>query len=119
MASPKAPPAVLEDFYNVKQATVRLNLATEDPADLSGQRWLRDGCNRPEDGSKGPRFPHHRLAGQLRFSDTDLAEIAALHRNVRNTRTGNQTGRPRRRTTARTTVTRKAAAPKQPARAAA
>ncbi|HZF92019.1 hypothetical protein [Streptomyces sp.] len=77
--TPKKPEPVLENFYNLKQATVRLGLATEDPEDKRGQDWLRRGVNRkPKDG---PRFPCHRMAGQLMFSDTDLAEIAALMRN--------------------------------------
>lgn len=86
MSSPrKAPPTKqLEGFYDVKTATVKLGLATEDPDDLAGQRWLRDGANH-----KG--FPHHRMSGRLVFSDADLAEIAAMHRNAPTRR-----GRPRR-----------------------
>jgi hypothetical protein len=88
MPATKAPPArtrtdepVLQNFHNLKQATVRLGLATEDPADTRGQDWLRRGVNRPEDGSKGPRFPCHRMASQLMFSDSDLAVIAEMQRN--------------------------------------
>jgi hypothetical protein len=88
MPATKAPPArtrttaaepVLENFYNLKQATIRLGLATEDPEDKRGQDWLRRGVNRKP--SQGPKFPCHRMAGQLMFSDSDLAEIAALMRN--------------------------------------
>lgn len=75
MAPPKATPRALEGFYNVKQATERLGLSDPDnPEDTTGQRWLRDGVN-----LEG--WPHHRMAGYLMFSDTDLAEIARLSRN--------------------------------------
>lgn len=74
----------LEGFHDVKQATVKLGLASEDPNDVSGQRWLRDGVNH-----KG--FPCHRMNGRLLFSDSDLAEIAAMHRNA-----PTRAGRPRR-----------------------
>lgn len=74
MAAPTTP--VLENFYNVKQATVRLGLAAEAEDDKRGQKWLRDGVNQKEDP-----FPCHRLSGQLMFSDSDLAEIAERHRN--------------------------------------
>lgn len=86
----RSKPTTLEAFYNVKQATVKLGMATPDPEDESGQRWLRDGVNRkPEDG---PRFPCHRLGRQLMFSESDLAEIAAMHADA-----PTRTGRPRRR----------------------
>jgi len=78
------PTKQLEGFYDVKAATVKLGIATEDPEDESGQRWLRDGVNH-----KG--FPHHRMSGRLVFSDADLAAIAAMHRNAPARR-----GRPRR-----------------------
>jgi hypothetical protein len=77
MTTRRTAPAQLETFYNVKQATVKLGIATEDPADERGQRWLRDGVNR-----KHNPFPHHRLGRQLMFSESDLAEIAAMHRNA-------------------------------------
>lgn len=88
MPTRKAPPTKplkLEGFYDVKQAAVKLGLATEDEGDIRGQRWLRDGVNH-----KG--FPHHRMNRQLMFSDSDLAEIAAMHRNA-----PTRAGRPRRR----------------------
>lgn len=96
MAASKATPRpktvpTLETFHNVKQATVRLGLATEEPEDKRGQKWLRDGANRPKDGSKGEQFPHRRMAGQLMFSDSDLAEIAEMNRFAPQRR-----GRPRR-----------------------
>lgn len=103
MATPQAPPSkspVLENFHNVKQATVRLGLATEDPDDKRGQKWLRDGFNRPEDGSKGPRFPGCYMAGQLMFSDSDLARIAEIQRNAPPPRRGRKPRNTRRRTAA-------------------
>jgi hypothetical protein len=85
MSPQKTPPTKLPGFHNVKQATVRLGLATEDPDDERGQRWLRDGVNREHNP-----FPHHRMGRQLMFSDEDLAEIAEMHRNA-----PTRTGRPR------------------------
>lgn len=98
MTATKAPPArqqktpepVLEHFYNLKQATIRLGLAEEDPEDKRGQDWLRRGVNRKPE--QGPKFPCHRMAGQLMFSDSDLAVIAELVANKVDGRS-----RPRRR----------------------
>lgn len=81
----KAPPTLLENFYNVGQAAVRLGLKTQEEHEAGsekGERWLRDGCNRPEDGSKGEPFPHRRMGRELQFSDSDLAHIAATHANA-------------------------------------
>lgn len=78
---------VLENFYNLKQATVRLGLATEDPTDTRGQDWLRRGFNRPEDGSKGRKFPGLYMSQQLMFSDSDLAVIAEIARSEPRART--------------------------------
>lgn len=106
MTPRKAPPTAvpLDYFYNVSNAAIRLGLRPPDEDSQRGEKWLRDGANRPKDGSKGPRFPHHRMAGQLRFSDTDLAQIAELHRNAPSTR---RTRYPRRPTvTASTPTTR-------------
>lgn len=86
MAAPPKP--VLENFYNVKQATVRLGLATEDEDDKRGQKWLRDGVN-----DKTDPFPCSRMAGQLMFSDSQLAEIADRHRNKPEAR-GRHTRKP-------------------------
>ena len=47
-----------------------------------GERWLREGANRPEDGTKGEMFPHRRMGRELQFSDSDLAHIAAMHFNA-------------------------------------
>lgn len=77
MSARKSTPT-LEYFYTVKEAAKRLGMSDPDnPDDESGVRWLRDGVNR----DKNP-FPHHRLGRRLMFSDSDLAEIAAMHRNA-------------------------------------
>lgn len=84
MAATKAPPAptpaepILDRFYNLKQAAVRLGLATEDPGDEAGQRWLMDGFRRPADGSKGRPFPGRKMSGRLIFSESDLAVIVQI-----------------------------------------
>lgn len=83
--SRKAPPTQLENFYNVGQAAVRLGLKTQaehDAGSIKGEKWLRNGANRPEDGSKGEMFPHRRMGRELQFSDSDLAHIAAMHFNA-------------------------------------
>lgn len=68
----------LENIYDLKAATVRLALATPDPADEDGQRWLRDGFNRPIDGSKGRKFPGQYMSGKLTFTESQLAEILQI-----------------------------------------
>ncbi|MFE0039369.1 hypothetical protein [Streptomyces sp. NPDC059015] len=82
MAAVKAPPTkpALENFYSVSAAAVRLGLRAEDDDSKKGEKWLRDGVNQ-----KG--WPCHRMAGQLLFSDSDLAEIAQLSRNAPQGRT--------------------------------
>ena len=88
MAALKAPPSkpVLENYYNVSQAAVRLGLRDKDDPSKKGEKWLRDGVNRkPEDGTP---FPCTRMAGQLMFSDSDLFWIAENGRNARSKRTG-------------------------------
>lgn len=83
--SRKAPPTPLENYYNVGRAAVRLGLKTQEEHDAGstkGERWLREGANRPEDGSKGEMFPHRRMGRELQFSDSDLAYIAAMHFNA-------------------------------------
>lgn len=99
MATPKAsPPAQLDHFYSVGEAAIRLGLKTQaqhEAGSKSGERWLRDGVNR----ATSP-FPCHRMSGQLLFSDSDLAEIAARSRNAPDKR-ARRPRRPRR--TARTT----------------
>ncbi|MFE6127473.1 hypothetical protein ACFQ6Q_04235 [Streptomyces sp. NPDC056437] len=75
MPTPTKP--VLENFYNVPAAAVRLGLQDpKDPEDKRGEKWLRDGVNQDIDP-----FPSTRMAGQLMFSDSHLAEIAGRHEN--------------------------------------
>ena len=94
MAPQKTPPSVLEGYHNVKRATEKLGLSDPtDPDDKTGQRWLRDGVN-----LKG--WPHHRMGGQLVFSDSDLVEIARLNRNPA-TRPGRRPQRARKATSLR------------------
>jgi hypothetical protein len=86
MASRQTPPGptptktadVLERIYDIKAATVRLGIATPDPKDEDGQRWLRDGFNRPTDGSKGRKFPGQYMSGKLTFTESQLAEILQI-----------------------------------------
>ncbi|MFG3046329.1 helix-turn-helix domain-containing protein [Streptomyces sp. NPDC048241] len=69
---------MLEHFYTVNDAAKRLGLANdENPESAAGVRWLRRGVNREHNP-----FPHHRLGKRLMFSESDLAEIAAMHRNA-------------------------------------
>ncbi|QCX81153.1 hypothetical protein C9F11_37850 [Streptomyces sp. YIM 121038] len=91
-SGPSAPQ--LESFYNLGLAAVLLGLKTKDEHEngsKKGERWLRDGVNRLEDGSEGRPFPHHRMNGCLMFSESNLAEIAEMHLNA-------PTQGPRRRT---------------------
>jgi hypothetical protein len=88
--SPRKPTPIPQGFYNVKTAVVQLGLA-EDENDTTGRRWLRDGANRKPGDRRGKAFPHSRLNGQLVFSDADLAEIYAMHRNAPSRR-GRQRG---------------------------
>ncbi|MFC8009090.1 hypothetical protein [Streptomyces cinereoruber] len=101
MTTRRTPPKTLEKVYNIKKAAIALGLADEEkPESLAGQRFLRDGVNREHDP-----FPHVRINGQLRFTESQLAEILERHINAPNARTG----RPR--TKSRTT---KRAAKKPP-----
>lgn len=85
-APPTKQPLQLERFYTVKEAASWFKLDGSDDPDKQdsqgGERWLRDGVNRPIDGSKGTPFPHHRIGRRLLFSESDLAQIAAMHRNA-------------------------------------
>lgn len=88
----KAPVALLENFYTVKQAAKRLiplDPTDPDASDEAGERWLRDGVNH-----KG--WPHHRFGRRLMFSDSDLAEIAALNRSTRASRPRRTSRKPAR-----------------------
>jgi hypothetical protein len=94
---------VLERFYNVRNAAIRLDLTDpDDPDDTTGQSWLREGFNRPEDGSKGRKFPGRYMGRRLIFSESDLAvidEIAREETAARQRATDTppvSTGRPRR-----------------------
>lgn len=108
MPATKAPPArtkttpaepVLEIFYDVSQAAVRLGLREPLDPGKRGEKWLRDGFNRPDDGSKGRKFPGRYMAGRLKFSESELAVIAeiALEESAARQKPKPSTGRPRRR----------------------
>jgi hypothetical protein len=108
MPRPKAPPAhtppaelVLEQFYDVSQAAVKLGLRKPDEKGKRGEKWLRDGFNRPEDGSKGRKFPGRYMAGRLKFSESELAVIAdiALEESTARQKPRTSTSRTRRRPT--------------------
>lgn len=72
-AASKAPPlTVLEGFYSLSAAAVRLGLRDKDDPSSKGEKVLREGVNR-----KG--WPHHRLGRDLVFSESNLARIAELH----------------------------------------
>lgn len=79
--SPRKPAPTPQGYYRVETAVVKLGLA-EDENDTTGRRWLRDGANRKKNDPRGKPFPHSRLNGLLVFSDADLAEIYAMHRNA-------------------------------------
>lgn len=112
MAATKAPPAptqrtpaepVLGLFYNVRNAAIRLGLTDPtNPDDTTGQRWLRDGFNRPIDGSGGRKFPGRYMGRELIFSEADLAVIDEIAREETEARLRAKeqppvsTGRPRR-----------------------
>ena len=77
MAATTAPPtAVLEGFYSLAAAAVRLGLREPEDTTTKGEKALRDGVN-----LNG--WPHHRIGRVIVFSDSDLAEIAAMHRAPR------------------------------------
>lgn len=92
---PPADESVLENFYTVAEAAIRLKLRDKDDPSKKGEKFLRDGVNRQG-------WPCHRMAKQLLFSDSDLAAIAELNRNKPDARSGPRpsTGRPRRRSAA-------------------
>ncbi|MBB4984953.1 hypothetical protein [Streptomyces nymphaeiformis] len=82
MTTRRTTPKTLEPVYTVKEAAWLLKLADETKPE-GGVRFLRDGVNREHDP-----FPHARINGQLRFSESQLAEIFERHINAPNTRTG-------------------------------
>ncbi|MEU3287828.1 hypothetical protein [Streptomyces longwoodensis] len=75
------------------EAAVRLRLRDEDDPTTKGEKTLRDGVNLHG-------WPCHRMGNRLLFSDSDLIEIAELHRNRRDARAGRRSTtsgyRPRR-----------------------
>lgn len=81
MAAPTKPKPVLEHYYDVSQAAIRLGLREPDDDSKKGEKWLRDGVNKLG-------FPHHRMANQLKFSESDLAEIAHMNRSRRHGNSG-------------------------------
>ncbi|MFE7510114.1 hypothetical protein ACFU8I_02635 [Streptomyces sp. NPDC057540] len=110
MTSPKTAPPKLEPVYDLKAATIALGLAkSEAPEDKSGQRFLRDGVNRDHNP-----FPHVRINGQLKFKESQLAEILERHVNAPNPRTG----RPRMKRRAAKRVAQPSPAPASQALAA-
>ncbi|MGW6741731.1 hypothetical protein ACWGDX_13550 [Streptomyces sp. NPDC055025] len=90
MAAPTKPKPVLENYYSVSEAAVRLGLRKKEDPSKKGEKWLRDGVNLHG-------FPKRRMAGQLLFSESDLAEIAELH----SSRVHGNTGKRKRRTVSR------------------
>lgn len=105
MPALKAPPAktrppaepVLENFYTVSEAAIRLKLRPANAPSKAGEKFLRDGVNKEG-------WPCHRMARQLLFSDSDLVAIAELHRNKQDARSKPRpsTGRPRRQVAVKT-----------------
>ncbi|MEU5112030.1 hypothetical protein AB0G64_11055 [Streptomyces longwoodensis] len=91
--SPADAPAVLENFWTVAEAAVRLRFRDEDDPTTKGEKTLRDGVNKLG-------WPCHRMGNRLIFSDSDLIAIAELHRNRRDARAGRRSTtsgyRPRR-----------------------
>ncbi|MER7623876.1 hypothetical protein [Streptomyces sp. NPDC126503] len=105
MTTRRTAPKTLERVYDIKQAAIALGLADpKKPESLAGQRFLRDGVNREHDP-----FPHTRINGQLRFTESQLAEILDRHRNAPNTRTGRP--RSKKRAATRRTASKPSVAP--------
>lgn len=109
MAATKAPPTQttadrLERHFTVRAAAIQLGLIAnpKDPKDKKGERWLRDGFNRPEDGSRGRKFPGFYMGRELMFSESDLVVITQIAREDTAARLKAKdtppvsTGRPRR-----------------------
>jgi hypothetical protein len=72
---------VLENFWTVAEAAVRLRFRDADDPTTKGEKVLRDGVNK--DG-----WPCHRMGNRLIFSDSDLIAIARLHSNRKDKRAG-------------------------------
>lgn len=96
---PRKAPAepVLENFWTVAEAAVRLRFRDEDDPTTKGEKVLRDGVNKLG-------WPAHRMGNRLIFSDSNLAYIANQLANRKDKRTGRRSTtsgyRPRRRKTA-------------------
>lgn len=102
MAATKAPALkIVENTYTVSEAAVKLQLREEDEVDKhgkpskKGEKWLRDGVN-----LQG--WPCHRMAGVLKFTESDLAEIQELNRNKPETRGRRRSTAARKRPSTRT-----------------
>ena len=95
--TPAEPEPVLENFWTVAEAAVRLKFRDADDPTTKGEKVLRDGVNKED-------WPCHRMGNRLIFSDSDLIEIARRHSNRKDKRAGRRSTtsgyRPRRRTTA-------------------
>ncbi|MFF5703468.1 hypothetical protein ACFY7H_13305 [Streptomyces sp. NPDC012794] len=73
MAATKAPSlTVLERFYSITAAAVRIGLRDPEDPSTKGEKVLRDGVNKLG-------WPHHRIGRDIVFSDSNLARIAELH----------------------------------------
>lgn len=85
---------VLENFWTVAEAAVRLRFRDENDPTTKGEKVLRDGVNKEN-------WPCHRMGNRLIFSDSDLIVIAELHHNRKDKRAGRRSTtsgyRPRRR----------------------
>lgn len=92
-----ADPPVLENFWTVAEAAVRLRFRDADDTTTTGEKVLRDGVNLHG-------WPCHRMGNRLIFSDSDLIAIAELLRNRKDKRAGRRSTtsgyRPRRRNAA-------------------
>lgn len=100
MTTRRTAPPKLEPVYDLKAAAELLGLADpEKPESTAGQRFLRDGVNREHNP-----FPHVRINGQLKFKESQLAEILERHVNAPNPRTGRP--RTKKRATKRTSASK-------------
>ncbi len=88
---------VLEHFWTVPEAAVRLRFRDKDDPTTKGEKVLRDGVNKLG-------WPSHRMGNRLIFSDSNLAYIAGQLANRKDKRAGRKSTtsgyRPRRRKTA-------------------
>ncbi|MFD8234069.1 hypothetical protein ACFV20_19575 [Streptomyces sp. NPDC059696] len=84
---------VLENFWTVPEAAVRLRFRDKDDETTTGEKVLRDGVNKLG-------WPCHRMGNRLIFSDSDLAVIAGELANRKDKRAGRRSTtsgyRPRR-----------------------